>query len=770
MNNLEAYQSHDPLKYALNYIRKGWPVFPIHSIQKSGKCTCMNSDCSSPGKHPRTRRGFHEATINEDTAHQWWQKWPNSNVGIATGRISNLFVVDIDPRHGGDLTFRRWLNDYDLENTLTVITGSKGRHLYFKYPAMKLRNRSGVEPGVDIRADGGYVVAPPSIHHCGRMYRWAPDAQQTKNAPNWLLEKCISEKIESPTKKIKETNNFILEGKRNDFLTSIAGSMHKHGIIASEMGKNLNKMNKILCKPPLSQNEVSRIAKSIARYVTSPQLDSWQKPKKLPKDEIRIENMTPDFLPEAMSPWVQDICLRMQVPLEFVAVPAIVAFSSLIGRSLAVQPRKFDNWTVIPNLWGGLIARPGFFKSPAIAEALAPLEEIIKKEDKNYKQRIEDWRIEKEILEAKYGGYQAKMQQAIKRDDFDQIALCTEKMKKIKKEILTKRPKNIRYKTSDVTVERLGQLLSENPDGLLVVRDELYGWCAGLEKYGREADKSFYLAAWNGNTKHDVDRITRDRDKIPNLCLSILGGIQPSRLNALLPSSGKHQDDGFIQRFQLFIYPELPRTWINNDQIPDQIASEKVNEIFKKFSKIRDRDNKDSQKILRFSDEARELFYAWYEPLEITLRSQTIECLPYESHIAKYRSLVPSLALIFHLIDTNAEIETIDVELVDKKSVALAIKWTHYLKDHARKIYRVEEDPYMASARALVRKIKDGKVRNKDKVRDIYRKHWAKLDSMELLGKALKILESHFWIQVKSDSTNTRYIFLNPCLVEEGLI
>jgi len=179
---------------ALSYVARGWRVFPCHSIRPEGGCTC-GKDHPKPGKHPRTRHGCTEATTDSEVIRSWWERWPDSNVGIATGPESNLAVVDIDPRHAGDETFRGLELKYAaVPDTIEVKTGSPGRHIYFLYPAGR-RWKSAeatLGVGVDTKGIGGYVIAPPSLHESGRAYEWDaachPDETPLVAPPEWLLD------------------------------------------------------------------------------------------------------------------------------------------------------------------------------------------------------------------------------------------------------------------------------------------------------------------------------------------------------------------------------------------------------------------------------------------------------------------------------------------------------------------------------------------------------------------------------------------------------
>jgi len=178
---------------AVAYARRGWPVLPLHTVT-GGRCSCGRGDCASPGKHPLTAHGLKSAVADEPIIREWWARWPDANVGIATGPASGLLVLDVDPRHGGDETLAELEARYGkLPDTVEALTGGGGRHLLFQHPGGSVGNSAGkLGFGLDIRADGGYIVAPPSRHVTGRPYEWDvsshPDDVPIAPAPAWLLE------------------------------------------------------------------------------------------------------------------------------------------------------------------------------------------------------------------------------------------------------------------------------------------------------------------------------------------------------------------------------------------------------------------------------------------------------------------------------------------------------------------------------------------------------------------------------------------------------
>lgn len=745
-----------PMKaWAQYYAHRGWPIIPLHFPVKGGQCSC-GKKCSSPGKHPLIRNGVKGASQSIEQINQWWNQWPKANIGVATGPISGLLVVDVDKRHDGIGSLEEWERNFGPLTTLRTETGGDGQHLFFKHPSNTIvRNKVNVVQGIDIRSAGGYAVAPPSMHASGKGYAWKSN-QQIAETPSWLISQLLN-----PT---KTTNNHTLsekigEGSRNDFLASLAGSLRKRGLSKATIKKELLLINDRLCNPPLDEGEVTRISESIASYAVPV---AWGAVEEIPEEKYQIPHMDESFLPGPLRTWIADVAVRMQVPLEFVAAPAIVGFSSLIGRKVGIYPKKNDDWIVVPNLWGALIARPGFFKSPTIAEALTPLEKLVSEANSNFEEKMKEWEVEKSINDAAFEAAKEQLIKAIKKGQEVDIDKMRQKMKEIKQQSESSKPTCKRYKTNDATVEKVANLLLENPNGLLMVRDELYGWLASLNKGGREGDREFYLESWNGYGSFTVDRIGRGTSHIPALCLSVFGGIQPSKLEKYVLSNIEDNDDGLLQRFQILLYPEMSSNWKNYDVSPNQRAKAKVEQLFESVARVPDA--KDS-KIdgLHFDDEAQDLFNEWRASLEHFLRSGDIKNTGFESHMAKYRKLMPSLALIFHFVENHEAFRK--EQCVGAASTRLAIKWCDFLQRHAEKIYKVESNPQMGPAKALAKKIEDQKIRDGSSLRSIYRHHWSQLDCPEKLNGAVRILSDLNWIRVESEKGNSKrseIVRLNP--------
>ena len=251
--------------YTTEYMKMGWSVIPIFHV--NGECACGNASCDSPGKHPPLYWSKYQLEKATPKALAGWSKrWPVSNVGIVTGAISGLFVVDVDGDEG-EVNLR---NHGSLPQTPTVKT-SKGHHYYFKHPGYDISNRGKFLPKVDTRGDGGYVVLPPSNHLSGITYEWVeglePWTVPLADAPRWLLE-LIQEGKRSRRKAKKHADiaGQVEEGKRNDTLTRLAGSMRRQGFPESSIVLALGDVNEKYCDPPLAEDEVETIAHSVAQY------------------------------------------------------------------------------------------------------------------------------------------------------------------------------------------------------------------------------------------------------------------------------------------------------------------------------------------------------------------------------------------------------------------------------------------------------------------------------------------------------------------------
>ena len=243
------------LKAALDYGRLGWSFIPIEPR----------------GKRPLIPWEVFQHRRPEPTeAADWYRRWPDANIAVVTGAVSGLVVVDLDPQHGADTSLAQLEQAHGpLVQTVEVRTGGGGRHLYYAHPGEVLRNRVGLAPGVDLRGDGGYAVAPPSIHASGATYCWERSADfcLLQPLPEWLLRAPEQEsKHGHPLSHWRRLlHNGVAEGQRNTTIASLAGHLLHHHVDPEVTMELLLSWNMTHCRPPLEPEEVVRTVDSITR-------------------------------------------------------------------------------------------------------------------------------------------------------------------------------------------------------------------------------------------------------------------------------------------------------------------------------------------------------------------------------------------------------------------------------------------------------------------------------------------------------------------------
>jgi|GEM_PF-554907 len=242
------------LESALAIAATGWRVIPLHT-PIDGACDCRRPDCSSPGKHPRTKNGLSDATTDADQIRRWWGMWPGANIGAVVP--DDYVVVDVDV---ADLASAFAADE--LPHTATSRTG-RGWHYVYR-AQVPLRPKVGVREHVDLRGPGSYVVVPPSLHASGVRYEWVvPTEDGIADAPAWVADAARSPRTAGDRPDESDT---IPEGKRNATLTSLAGTMRRRGMTAAEIEAGLLAVNAGRCQPPLPEDAVWGIASSVGRY------------------------------------------------------------------------------------------------------------------------------------------------------------------------------------------------------------------------------------------------------------------------------------------------------------------------------------------------------------------------------------------------------------------------------------------------------------------------------------------------------------------------
>jgi len=379
---------------ALEYARNGWPVLPVRPS----------------GKKPLTKHGVNDATTNSDTIRGWWEEWPEANIGLAVPR--EYLVVDIDSEEA-----LQQLKDEDLTLPETT-TGrtARGYHFWYATNGAEVKNGVDVFPGVDLRSAGGYVVVPPSVHETGALYEW--EVPLTRDmiapAPQWLLERLrrrsTVEGVDQKSLNVAQVLAGVPEGQRDDALFRLACKL-RHAGVPREWGERLVGEAAENCTPPFPQKEAyAKVANAYDRYrpgegpfvsFGSTLPEQFRPFRELPPIRPEAPELPPNLLPRRLRPWIVDIGERMQVAPEFVAVPTLTALSAVVGQRIGIHPKAHDDWVVVPNLWGGILARPGKLKSPVLAETLKPIRHLEATAHEHHRRRKEEYDVRLDSLKMK---------------------------------------------------------------------------------------------------------------------------------------------------------------------------------------------------------------------------------------------------------------------------------------------------------------------------------------------------------------------------------
>lgn len=543
---------------------------PFHELARLGFSTFP---VERGGKRPLMKwERFQSERPDPATLEQWAQR--ETNIGIATGAVSGLLVLDLD----SDAAVAEAIA-LGLPDTLTVRTG-KGLHAYFKHPGGKVGNRAGLKPGWDIRGDGGYVVAPGSLHPSGKRYEWGnpPGLFNLAPVPHWLASMLeapgkavpsssgLSARPVAPVPASADCHPYALaalegeceairrasQGAQESTLNAAALKMGHYvggGVLAFQTARN-RLLSAALSMPSHNPRD-PWTAEGLSAKIDRALRDGMAEPKKVPErmnfapqprhdpDTGEIIEGAPSAspatdwdepvdlwanygapeLPQGLLPSAIEMFARshgetMGVDPAGLAMACLAVCAAAITDDIQLQVKQHDpSWRECARLWVGLVGAPSMKKSPLLSAASRPL----KRSDGNL--------------------MRAYME---KRQAYDALPA------KERKE--AERPRQERRIIADTTVEAAQEVLRDSPRGVLSLQDELSGWFGQMDKYapgkGSQADRAFWLQAYNGGS-YSLNRVGRGASYIPNCSICLLGGIQPEPIRAL---AGDTNDDGLIQR------------------------------------------------------------------------------------------------------------------------------------------------------------------------------------------------------------------------------
>lgn len=472
----------------------------------------------------------------------------------------------------------------------------------------------------------------------------------------------------------------------------------------------------------------------------------WSDPEPLPDPLLEVMPYAKDLLPPAIGDAVNDIAERMQCPADYPAASMLVAMAAVIGCRIGIRPRRFDNWLVIPNLWGCVVGRPSMKKTPAIAEAEKRIRAIEARERDSVAKELESFEIDALVAESRVKAIKAKIDKAMKAGDEATARKLAQDIREIEE---LAPPIARRIITSDSTIEKLAVMLNKYPDGMLLWVDELLSWMRGLDRQDMSGVRQQYLTLWNGQGRLNIDRVSRGETVVERPCLSLFGCATPGGIGDYVAAAirGGRGDDGLIQRLQILVWPDSPSDYRHVDRWPNSAARDQLIEVFERLADLdvdsfAERDKYDDGTgipWLRFDSDGQAIFDRWDAAIQNRIRTGDLP-EAFESHLSKYASLVPSIALVLHLaIDGRGP--------VSGEAAQMAVQWAEYLESHAARLYSIAIAPERRLAKPLLRRLFDWPKDKPIRARDIARKGWSGLDDVETVRKTIELLEDAGWVR-----------------------
>jgi hypothetical protein len=667
------------LRAALDYAKQGFSVILLHGIDDQGVCTCGKPDCNSPAKHPigKSWKQFQTKPQTPEELIDAFNKHPHANVGIITGEISGVLVVDSDGPEGFD-SFCKVIGNELPE--LPIVKTGKGYHFYGRHPGGKLKNFVKTQPGLDGRGDGGYVVAPPSRHADGHEYKWTKSlTSPLPDLPSSLLSLFTSSDAQSGD----APNPATRSNKRKEAAEPLM--MPFNGRAPTRLKQcaveELGKQCRYVTQASIGQQEatLSAVGLKIGNYVgagllgfeqardavveaglqmqNAPGRPRWTRAEIVKKvdDKLRVGIQSPkwggdprgededrsppldifgdtgllappefpvDALPGVLKAFVVDRAERLGVKPELIAMPALAVCAAAIDDRVVVQVRRYDQqWLESPRIWVAIIEDPGGKKTPAIngaVSALRDIEVVWRSEDAPALQKYE---IDLER-------YKAQLKKHCNDTDDDDASSGL---------LQPAKPPMRRLVVTDATTEALAKILAENPTGVLGVFDELAQLLGSFDAYrggkSQGRDRAIWLQLYNGGARA-IDRAIAGHLHVPNWSASIVGGIQPDRMRKIAKDLS---EDGLLQRF-IPVFGSGPGMGV--DKPADEIADRRYRDLLKALVERR-------QATVTLSPEAHEVRERLMSRIDALLKNpNTLGAL--KNHLSKWEALFARLLLTAH--------------------------------------------------------------------------------------------------------------------------
>ena len=582
--------------------------------------------------------------------------------------------------------------------------------------------------------------------------------------PNMLAHLVVSGAFEWPDEKLKDGDG------REETMLQYAGHLRSQGKYTQVeieqlcLAANVEHYADVLKESVVLDR--ARRYKDKKPLITVASNNDWAALQELPPKYREAPAMDPDILPPALAKYVADCAKRVRIPAEMIATPLLVAFGSVIGKKYCVQPRSKDpTWIEYPNLWGASILPPAMLKSPSLNAAMKFINELETNAQRVHAKAMAEWDSEERVRKLEVKVLEVKAKAAIKAGNKSEARKLLDQVNEIKP------PMRKRFVISDATPEARLEILCDNPNGVLLLRDELDGHIAQLKKEGYENARAQELQFFDGHQDYTDDRIKRGSHIAEGPRMALYGNLQPAKVEKYLIDMHKGgADDGYLQRLlQLAIQPTISKEFELTETKPDLAAEDKARRLFQSINSIPLERNPLTRRVaptvLKLDVDAQEKFDAFLVALENKLRNQGISNPVLAAHFGKYRGTLPKLALIVALADDPAA-RSISLPSYEKAESLLI-----FYRQHASRVYNVVARYDLMSAYELLDRIKRGQLHDGFNPReDIQRRDWPKLRSSGEIEAAIELLEQHGYVKLVEEHTKgrpKRIVRIHPELIRQ---
>jgi len=625
----------------------GWSVIPASGKRPAGSWKRFQSERADAGQ-----------------IESWWHTGPEPNIAVVTGKISDIIVLDIDGEAGFASLAERGL---ELPETVRARTG-RGRHYYFKHPGFVVPNSTagfgGMElPQVDLRGDGGVVIAPPSVHPDGGRYTWevAPWEREPAEAPDWLFESPDDDP--APANALPDGQGAV--APEPYLAAALAGEVDR--VCSAPKGRRNDTLNRAafslgqlvsagLCEDAVvaALTDAAAAAGLEAREISASIRSGLEAGKREPRPgggfsvlkNPPVASLPPypvEVLPDTVRDYVTLAARSVDCPPEMVAVHLLTYAGAAIGNTRRLRLKA--DFEVFPILWTAVVAPPGAAKTPADKRAREPLEALQSAAKRVYDDKLAEYREQLEAYRRQRKG----------KGEGGKIVFEPDK------------PQLEHFFTTDATIEAVAVMVSGSA-GVVFAPDELVGWVKSYDAYksSKGGERAQYLSLWSAGTLK-VDRKGAEPLLVERPVVCVTGNIQPAVLPELAAEVGRL--DGFLERF-CFAYCDAPPSGWTDDEVPETLKRE----LLGRFMALRATGGPGS--VVGLSDEARELWVRFFQRnRQITEGSSGLM----RGANAKMPVQAAALALILHCL---GEPDGSRSALVSEQTLEAALAIVEYHRAH----------------------------------------------------------------------------------------